>query len=181
MNSSTNKYTREDAYKALELTNSWINNVDTKASFGLAFIVALLAIVFYNAGTMPRAFEMLFKTKEEANTLCCVIFSAILVSCLYLTCLSAIISFFFAIRGRIKNQNIKNSMFFFGSIATMSLNEFKARTMGMNDKDLIKDILEQVHTNSCICKIKFKFYNIGLGLLVLSVILFFLCMTLNLI
>ena len=47
MNSNdSNKFSKEDAYRVLELTNSWISNVDTKASLGLAFVVGLLSIIF---------------------------------------------------------------------------------------------------------------------------------------
>ena len=180
-NNDTNKYSKEDAYKALELTNSWIGNVDTKASLGLAFIVALLAIIFYNAGTMPVAFQNLSAAIKEKTVSCCTIMGTLLVAILYLTCLVSIIMFFLAIRGRIKTNATKKSMFFFGTIATLPLNDFKSQTMDMNDKGLTKDILEQVHINSRICTAKFKFYNKGLWLLLSSTVLFFACMVLNLI
>ena len=47
-----NKFSKEDAYQALELTNSWTNNADTKISFVLAYIAVLIGFVFYNAGTV---------------------------------------------------------------------------------------------------------------------------------
>ena len=180
-NNDTNKYTKEDAYKALDITNSWIGNVDTKASLGLAFIVALLAIIFYNAGTMPVTFQNLSTAIKKQTVSCCTIMGTLLVAGLYLTCLVSIVMFFFAIHGRIKTNVTKKSMFFFGTIATLPLNDFKSKTMDMNDKELTKDILEQVHINSRICSAKFKFYNKGLWLLLSSTVLFFICMVLNLI
>lgn len=180
-NNNANKYSKEDAYRTLELTNSWIGNVDTKASLGLAFIVALLAIVFYNAGTMPAAFQTFFIAMEEETVSCCTIIGTLLISLLYLTCLTSIIMFFLSIRGRIKNITTKESLLFFGTIATLPLNEFKSKTMAMNEKALTKDVLEQVHINSRICMVKFKYYNSGLWLLLSSTILFFVCMVLNLI
>ena len=107
-NNDTNKYSKEDAYKALDLTNSWIGNVDTKASLGLAFIVALLAIIFYNAGTMPVAFQNLSTAIKEQTVSCCTIMGTLLVAVLYLTCLVSIVMFFLAIRGRIKTNVTKN-------------------------------------------------------------------------
>ena len=80
-----------------------------------------------------------------------------------------------------KTNVTKKSMFFFGTIATLPLNDFKSKTMDMNDKELTKDILEQVHINSRICSAKFKFYNKGLWLLLSSTVLFFVCKVLNLI
>lgn len=180
-NNDTNKYSKEDAYRVLELTNYWIGNVDTKASLGLAFIVALLSIVFYNAGTSPVAFQNFITAIKEQMLSCCTIISGLLVASLYSTCLVSIVLFFLAIRGRIKTTVAKKSMFYFGTISTLSLNDYKAKTMDMNNKELTKDILEQVHINSCICTAKFKFYNKGLWLLLSSVILFFICMALNLI
>ena len=38
--------------------------------------------------------------------------------------------------------------------------------MNMSDVDLTKDLLEQVHTNSCICTAKFKKYNIGMKIMI---------------
>lgn len=178
---SDNKYSKEDAYRSLEFTNSWIGNVDTKASFGLAFIIALLAVIFYNAGSIPAVFQKLSTEMKEQTVSCCTIIGTLLVAMLYLTCLSSIILFFLAIRGRIKTKSTKKSMFFFGAIAALPLNDFKAKTMDMHDKELTKDILEQVHTNSRICTVKFKFYNTGLWLLLSSTILFFICMVFNLI
>lgn len=40
-----NKASKEDAYKNLELVNSWINNIDLKASFILAFLGILLGSI----------------------------------------------------------------------------------------------------------------------------------------
>ena len=37
-----NKICKEDAYKNLDIVNSWINNIDLKASFILAFLGILL-------------------------------------------------------------------------------------------------------------------------------------------
>lgn len=180
-NNDTDKYSKEDAYKTLELTNSWIGNADTKSSLGLAFIVALLAIIFNNTDTMPVAFQNLSTAINEQSVSCCTIIGTLLVIALYLSCVTTIIMFFKAIRGRIKTNTTKKSIFFFGTISTMSINEFKCKTMSSNDKEITKDILEQIHINSCICSVKFKFYNTGLWLLLSSTILYFVCMVLNLI
>lgn len=180
-NNITDKYSKEDAYKVLELTNSWIGNVDTKASFGLAFIVALLSIIFYNAGTTPAAFQEFTVASIEKNINCCIIIKATAVILMYLSCLASIVLFFLSIKGRVNNNATKKSMFFFGTISSLSINDFKAKALNMNDKDLTKDILEQAHINSCICAKKFSFYNKGLWTLWVSVILFFVCMVFNMI
>ena len=38
-------FEKEDAYKSLELTNSWIGNIDTKASFLLAYLSVIMGFV----------------------------------------------------------------------------------------------------------------------------------------
>ena len=38
-------FEKEDAYKSLELVNGWINNLDTKASFLLAYIAVVMGFV----------------------------------------------------------------------------------------------------------------------------------------
>ena len=179
-NNDVNKYSKDDAFKTLEITNYWIGNADTKASLGLAFIVAMLSIILCSNGTMPVAFQNLSDAIEKDSVSCFTIIGALLVSILYLTCLISIIMFFLAIRGRIQTNGTKKSLFFFGTIAALPINDFKAKTIAMKDKELTKDILEQVHINSQICSIKFKFYNRGLWLLLSSTVLFFVCMAINL-
>jgi hypothetical protein len=41
-------FEKEDVYKSLELVNGWINNLDTKASFLLAYLVVVLGFVVSN-------------------------------------------------------------------------------------------------------------------------------------
>lgn len=180
-NKNTNNYSKEDAYRTLEQTNMWIGNVDMKASLGLAFSVALLAIVFYNAGTMPIAFQNLLTALKEQKCCCCTIIEALLVVIFFMLYLASVIMFFLTIRGRIKTDVAKKSIFFFGTIATLPLNDFKSKAINANDKELTKDILEQVHINSRICVSKFNFYNKGLCFLILTTVLFFICMIFNLI
>ena len=57
-----NKYSREDAYQSLEMVNSWINNVDSKISYILAFIGVIIGFVFIQ-GT-PKAFANISQADE---------------------------------------------------------------------------------------------------------------------
>ena len=49
----SDKYSKEDAYQTIDLINSWINNVDTKTSFALAYAAVLMGFAFAN-GTSAR-------------------------------------------------------------------------------------------------------------------------------
>lgn len=175
------KYSKEDAYQTLELINSWINNVDTKSSFGLAFIAALIGFVFYNIGKTPLPIQK-FLELVRAHTFSMIIFiQAALIVALYTSCLASILMFLAALLGRTKNTSGKQSIMFFGTISQYSLNDYKAKTLNMNNRDISKDLVEQVYTNSKICTQKFKYYNWGMYALVVSALLCFICICFNLI
>jgi hypothetical protein len=173
-----NSFSKEDAYQALELINSWTNNVDAKISFALAYIAVLIGFVFYNAGSVPSAIQSFLDAKHKC---CDVIFRAGLVVFLYLCCLASVVLFFLAIFGRIKNTSGEKSAFFFGTVSNMSLNDYRTKATSMTDRDILQDILEQVHTNSKICTKKFKLYNYGIYFLIASTFLCFICMIFQLI
>lgn len=73
------------------------------------------------------------------------------------------------------------SIFFFGSIGNMTLENYKNAVKDMDEKEMIDDLEEQIHTNSKICSLKAKWYNMGIKFLLLTVILWFVCMIFQLI
>lgn len=75
-----------------------------------------------------------------------------------------------------KGKEKQHSLFFFGEIASNSLNDYKAKILNRTEEDLIKDVLEQVHTNSIICMTKSKCYNTGVKLSLISTGLYVVCM-----
>ena len=46
----------------------------------------------------------------------------------------------------------------------------------MDEKEMIDDLEEQIHTNSKICSLKAKWYNKGIRFLLVTVVLWFVCM-----
>lgn len=160
------KYTKDDAYHTLDLINSWINNVDTKTSFALAFVAVLIGFVFVEGS--PTMFSEI-KAVEQITAV--MVLNATIVIALYLSSAASIIFMFLAIKARTKNKTDKESVMFFGTIANRELNDYKAKVMNMNEKDIIKDLLEQVHTNSGICKTKMKWYNWGIRCLFAATVL----------
>ncbi len=161
----------DTAFRTLELTNAWVNNADTKVSFALAFSSAVLGLIFYNAGSKPKAlvdFELAYSTNTiSAFNWCSIALLVVMYSCfvLVLGC------FFLALKGRITNNSKRKSMLFFGSIASQSLNDYKSRFFSIDSMDLEKDIAEQIYINSEICNYKFKWYNRGLLLLLIATLL----------
>ena len=89
--------------------------------------------------------------------------------------------FFIALWGRIRSKTKTKSILFFGSIAQLSINNYKSKILNKKERNLIKEILEQAYINSVICNKKFKYYNRGIFLSIISTILCFLCLIFNII
>ena len=95
------KYSKEDAYQTINLINSWINNVDTKTSFALAYAAVLMGFAFAN-GT-SAVFQ---EAKNTCPLTCGIIFKLILVLMLYGASVGAIINLFMAVIARVKNEEV---------------------------------------------------------------------------
>lgn len=178
------KYSKEDAYQTLDFVNSWISNVDAKASFGLAFVAVLAGFIFYNIGETPTPIQEFLEELKNCTFSILVLIRAVLVVVLYISCLVSIIMFFAALFGRIKSPtgtSERLSLIFFGTIAQYSLNDYKCKALDMDENAIEDDLLEQIYINSKICKQKFEYYNQGIYALVVATILCFVCITFNLI
>ena len=172
-------YEKEDAYQSLSMINAWIGNIDTKVSFALALGGVLIGLIFEKG--IPSAFKRIAEVSKLAELNGGEIIAAILVGLLYLFSFLSIISFIWAIIARVKNINNVSSIFFFGSIAGMELENYIERANGITEEEVIKDLEEQIYINSKICSQKAKWYNIGVKLLAITIILWFISMTLSLI
>ena len=160
-------FKKEDAYETLGIINTWIGNMDTKVSFALALAGVLIGVIFEKG--MPSAFKRITEVSKLAELFGGEIIAAILVALLYLSSFISILCFMLSIIARVKNLNNAPSIFFFGSIGNM------------DEKEMIDDLEEQIHTNSKICSLKAKWYNKGIKFLLATVILWFVCMIFQLI
>lgn len=104
-----------------------------------------------------------------------------MVALLYLSSFISILCFMLSIIARVKNLNNASSAFFFGSIGNMTLENYKNAVKDMDEKEIVDDLEEQIHTNSKICSLKAKWYNKGIKFLLVTVILWFVCMIFQLI
>ena len=86
-----------------------------------------------------------------------------------------------AIIARVKNLNNASSLFFFGSIGATELQIYKDKANQITEQDLIDDLEEQIYTNSRICNQKAKWYNNGIKFLLITIILWFICMAFRMI
>lgn len=160
---------KDDAYKVLEIVNSWTNSIDSKISYALAFAGVVLGFVLIQG--KPQIFQSISDMSVVTNT---VKFQAILVIALYIFSFVSAILMLFALKARIKNEN--GSMIFFGTIADIDATKYAKDFQKIPEKALVEDILLQVHTNSKICRRKVRIYNWGMVSLCISVTLCFICM-----
>lgn len=166
-------FEKEDAYKSLELTNSWIGNIDTKASFLLAYLSVIMGFV------VSHGFPAIFSVETVAPVEFSYWAKIICVVALYLSLVLAVTLLLGTLTARINGQSSKPSLLFFGEISKLSLNNYKAKILNRTEDELIKDILEQIHTNAEICAKKSKFYNAGVKVTLLGTVLCVVCMILR--
>lgn len=172
-------FDKEDAYETLGIINTWIGNIDTKVSFSLALSGALIGVIFDKG--MPRIFKRIAEVSNLKVLSGGDLIGAILVVLLYLSSFISVLCFMLSIIARVKNLNNAPSIFFFGSIGNMTLENYKSAVKDMDEKEMIDDLEEQIHTNSKICSLKAKWYNKGIKFLLATVILWFVCMIFQLI
>ena len=89
------------------------------------------------------------------------------------------ILFIFQTRSRVQTQ--AQSLFFFGSINKMQLNEYRNKINNLTEQEFIEDLEEQIHTNSRICTLKASYYNKGIKSLIATIGFWFVCMIFQLI
>lgn len=172
-------FTKDDAYQSLEMINTWISNIDTKVSFALALAGVLIGIIFGKG--LPKALQRICEVSKLAELSGGEIIASILVCLLYVVSFFSIVSFMLAIIARVKNLNNAPSIFFFGSVGKMSLQNYMDKVCQMSEEQIIRDLEEQIHTNSRICSQKAKWYNIGIKFLMVTIVLWFVCMVFRLI
>ena len=167
-------FEKEDAYKNLEMTNSWISIMDTKASFLLAYVAVIIGFVFSNG--IPH----LFQNPESYEESFGFILKVICVASLYALVLLSAGLFFATLKARTKKTDNRHSLLFFGEIAKMSLNDYKAKILNRTEEEFIKDVLDQIHMNSTICKRKSQLFNCGVITTIIATLLFVICVLLQL-
>lgn len=172
-------YSKEDAFRSLEMINMWISNIDTKVSFALALVGVIVGMILGDG--LPNSLQRVGEVSRLAELNGGEILAAVLVCLLYTVSFSTVMCFMFSIVPRVKNLNNSSSVFFFGSIGKMSLQNYKDRVRQMTEKQIIDDLKEQIHTNSKICSQKTKWYNIGTKFLFVTIILWFVSMVFRLI
>lgn len=156
---------KDEKYQNLERVNSWINNVDTKISYMLAFIGIIATIIFTNDNIIKTIKVYIdnilnFTIKDIKNLISLLLLVLTGVMIIYISksiyyLLKASVA---TIKGGIKSQD--DSILFFGSIAkNQNFEEFKKKIKNSDEKKIEEDIIMQIYNNSIICNKKFENYN----------------------
>lgn len=172
-------FKKDDAFQSLTIINTWIGNIDTKISFALALAGILIGMIFSKG--IPCAFIRVSEVSKLAELHGGEVLAAVTVGLLYISSFISILFFMFAIIARVKNPNNAESLFFFGSISKMNLDNYRNKMNSLSEHELINDIEEQIHTNSKICSQKATWYNRGIKVLLVTIVLWFICMSFGLI
>lgn len=133
--------------KTLERTDAWIGSSDTKIQITLAFIVALPAFL------VAKAPELRLIIIENGDLISFLIIFSIFVHFFFLS-LSLYHSFRTLVPD-IKSRKTK-SLLFFGSIASIPLENYSKKMLGAELNVLENDLVEQIHSVSVIANNKFK-------------------------
>ena len=171
-----NKICKEDTYKNLEIVNSWINNIDLKASFILAFLGLLYGNVLNvkNIETIKTFVSVPINTMNLIEILRIIVVVLLLVSSIFSTILLIL-----TLLARTKINDAPKSNYFFGNIANMDIKEFKKSFNRMNEKKVKNEILNQVYINSKICSYKSKLYNKSINYMLCTIVLVFINYIIN--
>lgn len=130
----------------------WVGRHDNRTVFVTGIIIAMLGLL---ASTSSKILNWTFCNY--------ILFG--------LTALLLFISLFFIYRSQYPKTFSQNtSLNYFGTIAEMKFDEFKRRTKQATDEEYLDDILCQIHINSQILKLKFRFLKISLILFGIAVI-----------
>lgn len=147
----------------LSRVSDWIKFADAKAGF---------IVVFYSA-----IFGFLWTQKENIITrvlggagICGWTYDVIVFSIIILI----LVGFYFlyaTVCPKLKNGNTDRSLFYFGNVAKMKIEDYLKDVEKMTEEEACRQIAEQIHTNSVIANVKMDSVKKGTQLLVITGVL----------
>lgn len=154
---------KEDLIDRLDRILEWIKACDTKSSILLAGI-GLVVTILSSEQCLKKYQQILIYTLKNINNwkityivICSVslllIFSGVILFLLELT--PSLIS-------RRNKNNKTNSLYFFGTISTKKLDDFKKEYLQKSLETDIQDLLNQIYFNAKISHIKYRYTKWGI-------------------
>lgn len=160
----------EASYKNLERVNFWIDNADRKAGTILTFNSVLMGFL------VTRGLDIadIFKQGDRKDLM---LLSSLLLGYLVIVGLSVwrAVKVFVP---SIKPRESYPSLFFFATIASLDIDEFKSKMSNLDDNRILDELHSQTHINSGICTKKFKNIRFATNCLLISVPVWFLTLLL---
>src|SRR3989338_4616201 len=125
--------------------SDWIQFTDQKAGFIAVFYSAILGYLITKRDVI---LSNLFICNET-----CDIWPLLFIGLIILLAMG-IYQLFFTVVPKLKNTNTKESLFYFGTVAALRLEDFQIKFENMTDEEARKQLVEQIHTNSMIANTK---------------------------
>ncbi len=166
-------YSKDDAFQTLQSIQAWISTMDAKASYAITLVGVLIGFMLSSDDRSLDVKSFLEKASQHLHD---GVFdwSIFIFAALYIISFCTIVCFLQVLHARTKCKSQTKSNYFFGTIASRDLNSYIQSVRGQSDSKMLDDLLEQIHINSQICVRKSKWYNLGNGFLIATVVLWFL-------
>lgn len=150
----------EASYRNLERVITWIQNADNKSSIVLAFNTAMIAVFFERLPYVLKMISLYRSDKHFLDIAVCLLLLA------FLTCFIA--SIFNAVKVIFPDVHprVTKKLFFFGSIAALSKDDFIKGMNDLTDEDILNTLSEQTYINSEIASNKFRHLKLAWKFLV---------------
>lgn len=154
-------YSKDEAFKVLEIVNDSIKHTDNKSAILMGLITLLI-------GLTTKVFEAVNIISNWNNKVLCVFLLLLFILYCCAVFLSVIFaSLVFVSRYKadkyIMHKNLKGkSLLFFGDIDKMGYKEFQDKSSSVTDEEFINEINEQILINSSISKKKAFYFNFAL-------------------
>lgn len=132
----------------LDRVIQWIQFADKKTAF---------LSVYYSAvpGLVINKKSLILQKLLVYNGLEIFIYSLVLI-CLGIFFISGIFFLFYSVFPRLKNLLTDKSLFYFGHVSKMKFIDYREEVDKMNESEIVKQIIEQIYTNSVIANQKMK-------------------------
>lgn len=170
------KRTREELKEILDRNTAWIENCDSKTSIILGSFGVIAGI--FLATDYVSKFKSIFcymASNVTFWTVVYIIFCILSISLIFAGCICWIAALFARINiNEFSDRGIKSdSLIFFSSIAKhKSLSLYKQNLEKCEASQMEEDLITQIYICSIICDKKFKYYKLGLFLVLIGIVLF---------
>lgn len=176
-----NNFRKDDGYNSMDRIMSWINNGDTKVSFGFAIIAIITGSAFATdvlGDFAQNCIDVLCRmTLKDWEVLFSLLGLALIIAFAYFL-LRGMHYFIKALIAKVDADVFKengleiDSKLFWGSISNKTFAEYSSEIENLTEEELISDINSQSYIMSKICNAKFANYNKGIKALYWAILIY---------